>query len=341
MIFYAPNVHVGGGLELLKLQLGALVSESGVVFVLDARVASIVDDYALKNVTFIEPNLISRLKGELYIRKISKQHESIFCFHGLPPIFLSGLDCNVLVYLQNRHYINRLSLNGNGFKHFIKLAFEKAVFNLFSYKVEEYFVQSRSMKRDSENNRFLRGKKVSVAPFFCMSSEFDDNEISFKVNDFIYVADANDHKNHMRLLEAWKMLSQKDVYPTLSLTLSEENKYNSYIQELINFHGCKILYLGVLSHEEVLLAYLKSRFLIYPSLVESFGLPLIEANKLGLPIVAGELDYVRDVVNPIQTFNPESATSICLAVLRALDIDSKIETVLKPEQFVQKILQRE
>ena len=44
--------------------------------------------------------------------------------------------------------------------------------------------------------------------------------------------------------------------------------------------------------------------LIFPSYIESFGLPLLEASENKIPIIAPELDYVRDVCNPSETFNP-------------------------------------
>jgi glycosyltransferase involved in cell wall biosynthesis len=64
--------------------------------------------------------------------------------------------------------------------------------------------------------------------------------------------------------------------------------------------------------------YQSSSALIYPSRTESFGLPLIEAMDYGLPILASELDYVRDVVVPVETFNPDSPVSIARAVRRFL-----------------------
>jgi glycosyltransferase involved in cell wall biosynthesis len=67
----------------------------------------------------------------------------------------------------------------------------------------------------------------------------------------------------------------------------------------------------------------QAKALIFPSLFESFGLPLLEAAKAGLPILASERDYVRDVVKPVASFDPESALSIARAVLRhqGLEVD--------------------
>ena len=72
--------------------------------------------------------------------------------------------------------------------------------------------------------------------------------------------------------------------------------------------------------------YKKIDCLIYPSTHESFGLPLYEAFQIGIPILASELDYVRDIVDPNQSFNPSSYVSIALSIMRFLGEDiSKIK----------------
>ena len=46
-----------------------------------------------------------------------------------------------------------------------------------------------------------------------------------------------------------------------------------------------------------LLSYYKScRALLFPSYIESFGLPLVEAAGAGLPVLVTDLPYARDVI---------------------------------------------
>jgi glycosyltransferase involved in cell wall biosynthesis len=73
-------------------------------------------------------------------------------------------------------------------------------------------------------------------------------------------------------------------------------------------------------HDQVLVLYSQAQALIYPSRFESFGLPLIDANQAGLPVLAAELDYVRDVLDPTQSFDPESPDSIARAVKRYIGV---------------------
>jgi hypothetical protein len=49
-------------------------------------------------------------------------------------------------------------------------------------------------------------------------------------------------------------------------------------------------------------------------------LPLIEAHEAGVDILASEMDFVRDVVDPVQSFNPFSPISIAKSVKRYLKV---------------------
>ena len=83
--------------------------------------------------------------------------------------------------------------------------------------------------------------------------------------------------------------------------------------------------------------YLSSRALIYPSLSESFGLPLIEAKIFNLPILASELDFVRDVCSPVFSFDPNSPLSISNAVKRYLKIPFTTQKILSSKSFLKSV----
>ena len=53
---------------------------------------------------------------------------------------------------------------------------------------------------------------------------------------------------------------------------------------------------GVIPFERLLAYYKSCNALLFPSYIESFGLPLLEAAGAGLPIVAMDLPYAHDVV---------------------------------------------
>ena len=83
--------------------------------------------------------------------------------------------------------------------------------------------------------------------------------------------------------------------------------------------------------------YKKSAALIFPSKFESFGLPIIEAIQAGLPILAPEVDYVRDLIDPAQTFDPASAISIARSVKRHIGVAEDVLPILETRHFLDSI----
>jgi glycosyltransferase involved in cell wall biosynthesis len=103
-------------------------------------------------------------------------------------------------------------------------------------------------------------------------------------------------------------------------------------------YGLKIWNEGALSHSEVLSLYNSIDALIYPSTFESFGLPLIEARQAGLRVLAPEMDYVRDVLDPEQTFDPQSPVSIARAVKRFLGVAEYPLPLIDAREFINHLI---
>jgi glycosyltransferase involved in cell wall biosynthesis len=126
------------------------------------------------------------------------------------------------------------------------------------------------------------------------------------------------------------------------LTLDEEHFAGlcEYIEKIEQRFRLIVRNAGGLSHDSVLALYKKSRAVIYPSKFESFGLPLIEARQAGLPVLASELDYVRDVLDPEQVFDPNSPMSIARAVKRFMGVEENSLVLLNATMFLDSVLER-
>ena len=88
----------------------------------------------------------------------------------------------------------------------------------------------------------------------------------------------------------------------------------------------KLINLGILDKKGLVVAYEEANFFIFPSLKESFGLPLIEASNFLCFILASDLEYVHEVIIPSLTFDPYSTQSISDAILKAIETDNLPET---------------
>lgn len=142
---------------------------------------------------------------------------------------------------------------------------------------------------------------------------------------FFYPAQFYHHKNHQMILQALRCILQtsptikmKFIFTIDSFVLSKLKKQypDVFFSKCIVIENCEYL-----SHEEVVQAYLKSSALIFPSMLETFGLPLIEARQLGLPILCSDLPYAREALENyprVAFFNPYQPAAVAESLLQDL-----------------------
>lgn len=344
LVLYAPNVHTGGGFVLLQAILAASPAGTDLTVFLDARAR---DRLALADgihVCWVTATVGSRLAAEVGLRRVARKDDTVLCFHGLPPLLPSF--ARVFVFLQNRLYIENTLQARFNWKTHLRLTFERLVGRTFRGRVSEYIVQTQSMQFDLQRwysaLECRAAPRVRVLPFMDSMSLVASNACVQREWDFVYVADGEAHKNHGNLLRAWELLAKDNLRPSLALTLSSRDAALKQVVAQVNEQtGLHIRDLGQIPHTEVLRLYANARALIFPSTSESFGLPLIEASHLGLPIIASELDYVRDVCVPVDTFDPNSPVSIARAVKRFLGCPEPPVVLRTPAEFWAELLQDE
>lgn len=342
LYIHAANVHQGGGSSLLTALLVACPKDMHVVALLDRRMA--VPRHISENLTvkLVEPTIWHRLRAERWLEQKAQSQDLILCFGNLPPLFKSR--GHIVVFVQNRYLVGHVLLSGFPLGVRLRLVVERLWLSNRMFNADKFVVQTPTMKRLLEQK--TNGKiPVYILPFMRelsgYSRKVSQSEMPETINyDFVYVASGEPHKNHRRLLEAWCLLAEEGIFPSLCLTLDAVRfaKLNQEMEVLRQRHELLLTNVGELSHQDILSLYKKAGAAIYPSTFESFGLPLIEARQAGLPVLASELDYVRDVLDPEQAFDPESSVSIARAVKRFMGIDEQTLPLLNATQFMDCVL---
>lgn len=342
LFIHATNVHQGGGRALLEAIINALPSGMKSILSLDKRMPLTKSMAQEVHVKRVEPTIVQRWVAERWLTKHVALGDVVLCFGNLPPLFrLCG---HVVVFVQNRYLVDDVKLDGFSLKTRLRLRVERRWLLRRMANVDEFVVQTPSMKRLLDV--LTQGKiPVSVLPFMANHDGYfrrvqlleKKKEKDF---DFLYVASGEPHKNHRQLIEAWCLLAKEGVFPSLKLTLDEVHfaALCCWIEQKVEQYQLNVENAGSLPHEHIKQLYSHTGALIYPSTFESFGLPLIEARQAGLPVLASELDYVRDVLDPEQTFDPESAVSMARAVKRFMGIEEQSLPLQDAAGFVIHIL---
>ncbi|MCC5865183.1 MAG: glycosyltransferase [Wenzhouxiangella sp.] len=185
-----------------------------------------------------------------------------------------------------------------------------------------WFCQTAAIKARLQTT--YPGISVSVLPFYepaadVFQPEFDSNSGTDIEFDFIYPATADVHKNHFRLFAAVQVAARQEMIK-LCVTIPEESgRYIQRISEVNQSVGYEaIINAGRISRACTLALLARSRALVFPSLKESLGLPLVEAAELGKPVLVSDLPYAHAVLDGARTFDPMNPAQIAEAMLRVV-----------------------
>ena len=341
LVIFAPGIHTGGGLTLLRAILESeVLKHLNLSLFLDTRLLEHLDPPPNAGLYEITPSFLGRLKAEIALKQRVGETDTVLCLHSLPPLF--RLHGRTVCFLQNVLHFGEFPLFGYAAKTRLRLTIERLIASIKKSQVDTYIVQTKSMEQ--RLRRWHRNNPhVIVCPFTSRlpGTEVDRTEIPPRI-DFLYIADGQDHKNHINLIQAWILLAEQGIYPKLGLTLSpRDDRLRSHIDEMRTRHRLQIENYEMLALEDIPQLYRSSRALIFPSRAESLGLPLIEASQFNLPIIASELDYVRDICRPAETFDPSSPLSIARAVRRFLSLDEEIQPLQSPDTFIRTAMSRD
>jgi len=87
-----------------------------------------------------------------------------------------------------------------------------------------------------------------------------------------------------------------------------------------------IYYLDYVSDEQLLTLYKSAYALVFPSLYEGFGIPVIEAMGVGCPVIAADIPVLREVCADSSIFfNPTSSADLLEEICLILDISCRLK----------------
>jgi len=311
LIIYAPSVRSEGGKVILAEFFKGIPSNYNLIFLINNELVNLTKPFGLSHIEFVNPGIFHRLVAEIKLLFLAKKNDTLITFTNIPPLF--PLRAHVINFHQNLILLQKSTIKIFPWFKEMKFMVQRFFSYIFRNNVNEFIVQSSNMERAIKN---WYGQKTKVKIVSFANTQFF-SLLSNNRQGFLYVASGDEHKNHLRLLQAWSLLGKQGLKPKLILTISSCYKtLVSKINFLRNNEGLEIYNFGSVKYEEIFQIYKNSEALIYPSLMESFALPLVEASQISLPIIASELDYVREVCEPIETFDPNSPISIMTAVRR-------------------------
>ena len=316
------NLSEGGPLTIYKECLGYIQER----LLENYEIIALVHDKELfsefdQEINFIEfkdskKSYIKRCYYEyIYFKKLSQEIKPYlwFSLHDMTPNVIAEKRA---VYCHNPIIFFKMKKEQilKEWKMFLFTKLYKYVYRINIKKNDYIVVQQNWMRK--EFKKIFNVHNIIVATPNVNLENFKDSKISVesRENSFIFASFPRIFKNFEVICEAVKMLEKKNiknfkVYLTIS---GNENKYSS---ELYNkYKNLKCLkFIGLLNRNTLLEYYQKVKCVIFPSKLETWGLPITEAKELKKSLILADLCYAHETLGNYGTvlfFNPDSAQEL-------------------------------
>lgn len=296
--------------------------------------------YILKNILLFF-NIINFTKLNIYNRLLTfnnnilyRTHENIFKKSNIDILYYLTPEANNYNYPyiatiwdlghKSTYSFPELSMN-SGFEsrdNFVKQNYHKAF---------AIFAESETGKNQLVFYERINPKRVYVLPMFegPVVDIILEEEMQMRILQkygitknlyFYYPAQLWSHKNHINLLNAFKLFIQ--CHENFKLVLSGSNKGNlSAILSFIKKNNLteKVVLTGFVPLEEVYTFYKNTASLVFPTFLGPTNMPLMEAKKLGVKVICSNLPgHIEQLKDYALYFEPNNYEDIFHKMLNIL-----------------------
>lgn len=342
MVFDVPAVN-GGALSLLndfyKEVINNKDKKNKWVFVVSKPQLKEVDNIKVLNFPWIKKSWAHRVFFDNFIAKNLVEEYDIDIIVSLQNVTIPGVKKKQILYVHNcLPFVDyKFRFREDKLLWFYQKVIGKRIINSLkiSHKV---IVQTEWMKKSCSKIKNVSKEKIEVIP----------PKIELKVTDtykedknnevlFFYPASGVVFKNHKILVESCEKLLKKNKNFKMLFTLNgTENKNIISIYNEVKSKKLPIEFIGALDREDVFNLY-KKAILVFPSFIETFGLPLLEAKMHDGLILASDSLFSKEVLadyNNAYYFDPFNSNDLYELMKKIVDkkiIHNENHMIIKDE----------
>ena len=260
-------------------------------------------DYVLKNPRWskiagrLRQKLLSTLWMQVNVPPLAaKLHFDLFWAsrHHLPLLLSPGIKTVVTVHdVVNRRCPGTMALPN--------LLVERLLMKLSIKRSTEVIADSRSTAEDVRRQFGIRNEKLNTihlgTPLIPESLKQDQDQVSSVPRSyFLFVGTLDPRKNFERLFKAFASLEPLSRGLHLVIVGGEGWKNKKFLK-MVRMHPLKIhIHMtGYLPRDQLASYYKNAICLMFPSLYEGFGLPILEAMSCGTPVITSNTSSIPEV----------------------------------------------
>ncbi len=178
--------------------------------------------------------------------------------------------------------------------------FTKYAYRMFVHRNAFLVAQQNWFREGLSRITGFPSERIIVAPPRFEADQRPDNQMDLSEPPmFFYPASPDCHKNFETLCEAARLLEARIGTGrfTVRLTLSgDENRYARWIKRKWG-SVASLSFAGFLTREDLFAHYAQAHCLVFPSRVETWGLPISEYMPTGKPMLLADLPYAHETAS--------------------------------------------
>lgn len=302
IVFDVPAEN-GGALTILNqyYNFAKRDKENNYIFVLSIPVFIETENIKVINFKWIKKSWFHRLYFDTFVAHKLVRRYNANKIITLQNILIKKTDVSQVLYLQQSLPFSEKKFT---FLEAPKLWMYQNIISIFIIKslknAQKIIVQSNWIKDVIIKEYKVSSECISVELPVATSEKYDlYYEDNSKETIFFYPANAEKYKNHKIIIDAIKLIVNENKYKEFKVILTvtgNENKTMKKLYKEVIVNNLPVLFLGNLNKLDVYKMYSKS-ILLFPSYIETFGLPLMEARQSQTPIIASDTLFSHEVLN--------------------------------------------
>lgn len=264
-----------------------------------------------------------------YFRKLSKKIKPYLwlSLHDMTPNVVAE---KRVVYCHNATPFFKMKLR--------EIKYDKKIFlfsKLYKYlykiniKKNDYIIVQQNWIAQKFQEMYSISNILVVSPLLKEKQSEKKEIVEVEKNSFFYPSIPRFYKNFEIICEAVQELEKKGINDfKIYLTLKAgEGKYADEIYKKYR-HLKNVNFIGMISRKEVFKYYSKVEYLIFPSKLETWGLPLSEFSNFNKIILSSDLDYAHETLANHSKkifFNPENKIELAKLIEKLILKDKKLK----------------
>ncbi len=298
ILVYDIAAEFGGAISILKMyyQQALIDKNNDWVFIvsnknyLPSNERIIVEEHSFPKKSWFHRLWFDKFK----IKKIVKKHNPELIYN-LQNVYIKIKNVKQILYMHQPIPFSNFKVSIFDFKIWMyKHVISKMIYKSIK-KCDEVIVQTNWLKDAILKKVKVDEKKIMILPItnYYEIKKFYNSENNI---GFFYPASSIKYKDHMSIFKACVELKKNNIEYKVFVTISDnENKLAKKLLRYVDKHKLNVVFLGRIT-QEIVFDYYSKTTLLFPSYLETFGLPLLEAKNVKSPIISANTPFAKEIL---------------------------------------------